>query len=57
MILPFTVLRRLDCVLASTKQRHGLGLIVRTLDGPDGRHRTLRLTAKGEALIAKLGGA
>jgi DNA-binding MarR family transcriptional regulator len=37
-----------------SKQRNGLGLIERTIDGPDGRHKTLRLTEKGEALAAVL---
>jgi DNA-binding MarR family transcriptional regulator len=36
------------------KARDGLGLIARTIDGPDRRHKTLRLTAKGEELQARL---
>ena len=32
--------------------KDGLGLIARTIVGLDGRHRTLRLTEKGEALVA-----
>jgi DNA-binding MarR family transcriptional regulator len=36
------------------KQRDGLGLIERTIDGLDGRHRTLRLTEKGKALAHSL---
>jgi DNA-binding MarR family transcriptional regulator len=53
--LPSAVLTRSVQTLSSLhygKAREGLGLIARSIDGPDGRHRTLRLTEKGEALAA-----
>lgn len=53
--LPPAVLTRSVQTLSAShfaKQREGLGLIARTIDSADGRHRTLRLTAKGDALAA-----